>query len=79
MRIGDVVVRARRHQQLPLVVGAVCERVATLVEEKREPALQTAGDIWTRPLPGAPLGERANPRQIVAVRQLLEQEVGERR
>ena len=78
MRIGDLVMRARRHQQLPLMIGVVRKCGARLVEEKREPALQAAGDVRTRALPRAPLGERPNPRQIVAVGELLEQEIGER-
>ena len=49
------------------------------MEEEGEAALQAARDVRPRPLPRAPLRERSDPRQIVAVRQLLEQEVGERR
>ena len=61
------------------MLGVVRERRAGLMEEEREAALQAARDVRTRPLPRAPLRERANPRQIVAVRQLLDQQIGERR
>ena len=79
VRVGDLVVRARRDQQLPLAFGVVGERLARAMEEEGEAALQAARDVRSRPLPRAPLRERPDPRQVVAVRQLLEQQVGQRR
>ena len=49
------------------------------MEEEGEAALEPAGDVRSRALPRAPLRERADARQIVAIRQLLDQQVGERR
>ena len=60
MRIGDLVVRARGDQQLPRVLARRRRtRSPGSMEEEREPAFEAARDVRTRPLPGAPLRERA--------------------
>jgi len=79
VRIGDLVVRTRGHQQLTVVSGAVLKRPIELVMEEAEAALQAAADVWIRALPRAPLREWPQARQIVCVRQLLDEKVGQRR
>ena len=72
VRVGHLVVGAGRDEQLARVVRIVGKCVAELVEEERESALETAGDVGPRPLPCAPLGEGPNLRQVVSIGQLLE-------
>ncbi len=79
VRVGDGVVGARRDDQLTRVRGGVLEAPIEIVAEEREPALEAAGDVGIRRAPRPPLRERADPRQIPAIRQLLEHEVGDRR
>jgi hypothetical protein len=79
VRVGNGVVRARRDHQLTVALVVVGEQHAWLVEEEREAALQTARDVRTLPLPCAPLGERAKPREIVPIGEFFDQQVGERR
>ena len=79
MRVADLVVRARGDQQLARMVAIVRESFAGTMEQEGEPAFETAGDLRALPLPGAPLRERPDARQIVAIGDLLDQQVGERR
>ena len=79
VRVADVIVRARCHQQLPRMLAIVRERLAEAVEVEREPALEAAADIRARSLPRAPFREHADLRQVVAVGELLDQQVGQRR
>ena len=79
MRVADLVVRARGDQQLARVIAIVGEALAGAMEEEREAALETAGDVRTCPLPGSPFRERPDARQIVAIGDFLEQQVGQRR
>src|SRR5271154_4838227 len=51
MRIGDIIVRARRHQQL----------IRKSLMKEAEPALQTTSDLRIRALPAAPFSQRSNP------------------
>ncbi len=77
--VGHAVVRARGHEELPRVLGPVGEGPVPLVAEEAEPALQPAGQLRIRPLPGPPFGERADARQVVTIGQLLDQQVRQRR
>ena len=79
MRVGDVVVGTGGDQQLPGVIRVVRESLVESMEEEREPALEAAGDVRMRPLPRAPLRERADLRQVVAIGELFEQQIGQRR
>ena len=49
------------------------------MEIEREAAFEAARDIRAPTLPRAPLREHADPRQVVVVAELLEQQVRERR
>ena len=57
---ADLVVRAGRDQQLARVLAVVVERLAGTMEEEREAALEARRDLRARPLPRAPLRERAD-------------------
>ncbi len=78
MRVSDVVVRTRGHEQLPIVCVGILERAIEFVMEEAEAALEAAADVGIRASPRAPFRERAQPREIVGVGQLLDQEIGER-
>ena len=77
VRIGDLVVRARRDEQLTRVRAVVDESLFVLMKEKREPSFETARDVGARSLPRAPFRERSHPWQVVSVGELFEQKVGE--
>src|SRR6266581_6701634 len=55
------------------------EGLVELVMIKSEPAFQAARDFGMRALPTAPLGERQQRRQSVALRQFFEEQVRQRR
>ena len=59
--------------------GRVGKQLGRAVEQKREAALQSARDVRPGPLPRAPFRERPNPRKVVAIGELLQQQIGERR
>lgn len=71
VRVADFVERAGRHHQLPIVLVGVGEYVAGLMEEKREPAFQSARDAWMFALPRAPFGKCPDARKIVAICELF--------
>ena len=79
VRVGNAIMRRRSDQKLTLARSVVREFPPRFVMIKREAALQPAGDLRMALLPGAPLGEGAHGRQIVAVAQFFEDEVGQRR
>ncbi len=79
VRVGDRVVRAGRDQQLTRVRRRVLEGAIEIVAEEGEPALEPAGHVGVRRAPGPPLGERPQARQVPAVGELLEHQVGDRR
>src|SRR2546429_2253901 len=56
VRVGNLVAWTGGDQELVTVIGMVVKRPVKLVMIKREPALQTAGDLRIRFLPTAPLG-----------------------
>ncbi len=47
------------------------------MKEEGESALEAAGHVGPRPLPRAPFRERADPRQVVAIGELFEEQVGQ--
>jgi hypothetical protein len=49
------------------------------MKEEREPSLEAAGDLGAGALPRAPLRERPHPRQVVAIRELLDEKIAQRR
>ena len=57
MRIHNLVVRARRHEQLPPVRLVVRKPFVAAMEAEGEAALQAGGDVRPRALPRAPLRE----------------------
>ena len=79
MCIGNLVVRAGSDEQLTAMRAVVDESLSVLMEEEGEPAFETACDVVAHSLPGAPFRERSHLRQVVAVGQLFEQEIGQGR
>jgi hypothetical protein len=79
MRVRQFVARARRHEQLrrSSAVGVVRSTVPVL--EIGEAALQTAAHVRICALPRAVCGDRPQPRQVVAIRELFEEDARERR
>ena len=78
VRVGDGVVGARGDEQLPRVRVVVGEWPSSLVLEEAEASLAAAGDVRIRILPGAPLRERTQTRQVVAIREFLDEQPCER-
>ena len=78
MRVRDIVIGTRGDEQLPCVVLVVGERLGLIVEKECESALEPAGDVGMRPLPRPPLREGSNLRQVVAIGQFFEKQVGQR-
>ncbi len=79
MRIGHLVVGARRDEQLARVVSAVGESLSQTMEEECEPSFEAAGHVRPRALPRPPFREGPDLRQVVAIGQLFEQQVGQGR
>ena len=79
VRVGRVVGRVGADQQFVGAVGARRERPALLVLEKREAALDAAGQVRIGPLPRPVLRQRRQPRQVVGLRQRFQDEIGQRR
>jgi hypothetical protein len=79
VHVRDLVMRTRSNHQLSLAIVILPECPARLMEEEREPTLQPARHIGPHSLPGAPLRERPDPRQVVAIGEFLDEEIGERR
>src|SRR5262245_29203334 len=77
--IADLVMRAGRDEKLMGVVVPIVECLAKPVEKERETALEADGDVRPGSLPGAPLRERADLGQLISVRELLEQQIRQRR
>ena len=71
VRIRDLVVRARRHQQLTAMLFGVLKRLTVDVKEEREAALKPASNLRTLPLPGSPFREGPQPVEAVAVGEIL--------
>ena len=79
VRVGDLVVWTRRDHQLTVAFLVHGEALAELVMAEGKAALEPTGDLRMRSLPGAPLDEGQQSRQIVAAREVFEQQIGERR
>jgi hypothetical protein len=79
MRVGDLVVRTCRDEQLALVPLAVYERLVETMEEEGEAAFQPDPDVGVGPLPRSPFRECPDSRQMVSIGKLFQQEIGERR
>ena len=79
VRVRDLVVRARADEKLILPVRGVRERTSLRMVEEAEAALQAAAHVGVGAPPGAPLREGQEAGEVVAPRELLEQEVRERR
>src|SRR5262245_9466458 len=79
MGIGYLVAGARRHQQLVPAIGLPAKWDPLLLFEVGESALETARHVRIRALPRPESGERLHPRQLVSIRELLEDDAGQRR
>ena len=77
--VGNLVVGARRDEELVAPVCVAAKALSALVRVEREAALQATPDFRVAALPRPPRGQGPDARQVVALRELLEQEVGERR
>ena len=77
--VGDLVVRARRDEEPPFVLGAVRVALPPPVAVKGEPPFEAAGELGMLLAPSPPGGERFELRQAVIARQALERDRGERR
>src|SRR5205807_2587390 len=78
VRVGNFIARTGCHEHLITTFGIRCERLAKLMMIKRKPALQTAANVRIHLLPGSPLCQRQQPRQLVASRQFFQQKVRQR-
>ena len=67
MRVGDSIMRARRHQQLLCVM------------EESEASLESARDLRISALPASPFRQRRKPRQIIGRAEPFQQKIAERR
>ena len=67
VRVGQLVVRARGHEQLIRAIGVRSIAPSGLVLEVGEAALQPADDVRIRALPRAERRERPQARQVVAI------------
>jgi len=77
--VGELVARAGGHEQLVRSVRRRSIRPALFVLEIRKPALQPADDVGVRALPGAVGRERPEPRQIVSIGELFDDDASQRR
>jgi hypothetical protein len=79
VRVGQFVARAGCDKQLirPLLVRRV--RAPGLVLEVGKSPLQSAAEIGVGPLPRTKCRKRPDPRQVVAICELLDQDSGKRR
>ena len=78
MRIGEFVIRAGGDQKL---IASVRRRLISLpvrLMEIREAPLQTAADLWIGALPRAVGSQGSEAGQIVALRKLFQQQIGQR-
>src|SRR5579872_121892 len=77
--VGDLVVRAGGDEQLPVAfrVGGRAGMVQGVLIES-ESALEAAGNLRMRALPGSPFGHRADVRQAITGGELFEQQVRKR-
>src|ERR1700744_715425 len=76
--VGNGVVRAGGYQQLAsMLVGPCLAGRMQRMMVKSEAALESAGDFGMSLLPRTPFAERPDRVQVIAIAQLLEQEIGE--
>src|SRR5580704_15747141 len=79
VHVADLVMRAGRDEQLALVLPGVSKGLTGTMEKEREAALEATGHVRARTLPRPPLRKHTDSRQLVAIGQFLEQQVGQRR
>ena len=79
MRVGDLVARAGCNEKLVSPLFIVAERLAKRVVKKRKPTLEAATDSRVFTLPLTPAAERQKLGQIVFLRELLQQQISQRR
>ena len=77
VRICDVIVWAGRDQQLIGRFGRVSPGQAKGMMVKGETSFQAAGNLGVGLLPGAPLSERKQTGESIAMRQFFEQQIGQ--
>ncbi len=79
MRIGDTIMRARRHKQLLCVMRSNRLGLSQAMVEESEAALESAGNLRIFALPASPFCQRRNPRQIIGCAKPFQQEIAKRR
>jgi hypothetical protein len=79
VRVGHAIVWAGGDEQLVAAGRLIGPGVPMDMMIEREAALETAADFRVSFLPGSPFRERRDLRQVVAPRQFLQQQVGQRR
>ena len=72
VRIGVGMRATRGDEQFVRAVGSRTEVIAQRVMEVAEAALQTAHDVGIRLLPLRVVGQRCQPRQVIAVREVFQ-------
>src|SRR5215472_8689690 len=78
VRVGNLVSRARRDEELIAPLGISSKGVTRFVAVEAEPAFQAASDLRICGLPRSPRRQRPDARNVIAVRELFEKKVGER-
>ena len=78
MSVGDLVIWARGDKQLLASIRRGCYWMIEIVMIEGKTALKSAGYLGIGSLPASPLCQWPECRQIVAMSQFLEQQVGQR-